>query len=180
MATHAVAERAVAPIDGTVADQIREHGYAIVDNFLGHEWAAALRSELVMLETTKQLKPNQVQFSTSQGPVRFTKPRIFEADMHDASLRRQCPEFEQLFRSDALRDALDAALPELKLARGPANKVVKLQHNAGGGLPALRQPRPAQRAHSDVLDLPQPGLARGDGGELQLVPFLGARSTLSR
>ena len=39
------------------------------------------------------------------GPVQFTKPGIFEADMHDSALRELLPGFAAFFHSDSLRDA---------------------------------------------------------------------------
>ena len=67
------------------------------------------------------------------GPVQFTKPGIFEADMHDSALRELLPGFAAFFHSDSLRDALAAQLPGLQLRSGTQSKVVKLQCNTGGG-----------------------------------------------
>ena len=53
----------------------------------------------------------------------MTKPHIFEADLHDAPLRLQCPHFSEIFASDALGAALNAALPALRLELGPKAKV---------------------------------------------------------
>eukprot|EP00501_MAST-03F_sp_TOSAG23-6_P000182 GSMAST32.ASY1.ANO1.185.1 assembled CDS len=122
-------------LTGPDAIQLEKKGYVVIDDFLGLEWSTSLRSELKNLVDSDQLLPNQVQFGSPSGPVRFTKPHIYEADLHNITLRQQCPEFSSLYYSDNICEAINTALPNFGLAPGVTGKV-------------------------------------GDGGELQLVPFL--------
>ena len=40
---------------------LEQNGYAIVDNFLGREWALAIRDEIKWLQEQELLFPNQVR-----------------------------------------------------------------------------------------------------------------------
>jgi hypothetical protein len=57
---------------------LKDRGYFIVDNAFGAEWAQAFHNELAWLMEHKMMKPNQLQFQTSSGPVIFDKPNIYE------------------------------------------------------------------------------------------------------
>lgn len=65
-----------------------------------------------------------------------TKPHVFEADMHHAPRREIAPLFGQLFHSDGLVEALNAASPGLELTPGPSGKTLKLQVGARSVLSA--------------------------------------------
>lgn len=153
-------------------------GFAVIDDVLPVATANALRDELIMLRDADALRPNRVQF----GATTFTKPHIFDCDMHDGEIRALVPTFGEIFSSDALVDGLAAECPELDLQRGTGAKTVKLQYNEGGGgcfpLHFDNPGRPNKRAVTFLLYL-NPEWKEGDGGELQLVPFLGTPRTIA-
>ena len=153
-------------------------GFAVIDDVLPAATAHALRDELIMLRDADALRPNRVQF----GATTFTKPHIFDCDMHCRAVRELVPTFGEIFTSDALVDSLAAECPGLDLQRGTGAKTVKLQYNEGGGgcLPLhFDNPgRPNKRAVTFLVYL-NPEWEEGDGGELQLVPFLGALRTIA-
>ncbi len=86
-----------------------KRGYAVADNFFSATGADALRMELLGLHADGILKPNQVAFQTSGGPVHVTKPHIFEGDMHSAVLQSAAPGYCKIFADDSLAHALNTA-----------------------------------------------------------------------
>ncbi|CAK0853597.1 unnamed protein product [Prorocentrum cordatum] len=109
------------------------------------------------------------------GTALFVKPSIFEADLFDEAAQRELPELAELLLGEALAGPLAERLPELRLAAGPGARSVKLQHNAGaGGCFPLHYDNagpPSRRALTCVVYM-NPGWRPGDGGELELRPFL--------
>jgi hypothetical protein len=56
----------------------------VVDGVLGREWAMAVREEVRWLGQKRLLTRNRTQFLLADGRVvRFAKPFIEEADLHD-------------------------------------------------------------------------------------------------
>ena len=155
-------------------------GFAVLDDVLPAAKADALRAELLGLRDADALQPNKVNFGRSV----FIKPHVFDADMHAPEIRALAPTFGAIFRSDALVDALGASSETLKstLLRGSDAKTVKLQYNEGGGgcfpLHFDNPGRPNERAITFLVYL-NPAWREGDGGELQLLPFLGAPRTIA-
>ena len=54
---------------------------------------------------------NEVQF----GSKRYTKPNIFEVDLHDEKLRKRCRHFNEMFENREIVKRLKERLPELEL-----------------------------------------------------------------
>ncbi|CAM9626654.1 unnamed protein product, partial [Heterosigma akashiwo] len=78
--------------DAKVAHDLMEDGYSVIDNFLGFEWAMALRQELQWLHQKGLMKPNKTHFLGEGGKVlEFSKPHISELDLHDNSARSRVP-----------------------------------------------------------------------------------------
>ena len=165
---------------------LAEHGYAVVDGMFGGAWATGFRDEIVWLHEQGIMRPNETQFhSVSQGHTtkRFTKPNIFELDLHHAAARRLVPMFDDLFKrfqpphADLVR-ALHAHAPSLKLAESAASTTIKLQYNQGSGgcfpLHYDNPGRPNKRKITCLVYL-NPSWKQGDGGELELVPFCGQK-----
>eukprot|EP00904_Undaria_pinnatifida_P010183 jgi/Undpi1/6295/HiC_scaffold_20.g08778.m1 len=123
------------------------------------------------------MRPNETQFSHPNGQrMQFSKPNIFEVDLHDDAIRTRLPEMDALFQQEELVEALAEAFPEgLRLARGTRGKTLKLQRNAGsGGCFPLHYDNPGppnKRALTCLLYL-NPCWKEGDGGEVCLTPFL--------
>ncbi len=58
-------------------------GYCVIDAFPGADWAAALRAELLALAACGGLAPNRTHFARPGGGHHlFSKPHVFEADLH--------------------------------------------------------------------------------------------------
>eukprot|EP00293_Proteomonas_sulcata_P015422 CAMPEP_0184312542 /NCGR_PEP_ID=MMETSP1049-20130417/50660_1 /TAXON_ID=77928 /ORGANISM="Proteomonas sulcata, Strain CCMP704" /LENGTH=215 /DNA_ID=CAMNT_0026628777 /DNA_START=859 /DNA_END=1503 /DNA_ORIENTATION=+ len=90
-------------------------------------------------------------------------------------MRSKVPTLESLFHSDALVNALQKKLPELKLLSGTKARTLKVQMNKGNGgcfpLHYDNPGRPNMRKLTCLLYL-NSDWKEGDGGELQIVPFL--------
>lgn len=167
-----------------VAGKLQTDGYAVVDNIFGADWSNALRNEMKWLSTADLLQPNETQFTTKDLdgnllPQRFTKPNIYELDLHAESARKLVPEFDQLFERFSVHHAelvhaLHQYCPELELDPRASATTIKLQHNAGnGGCFPLHYDNPGRPNNRRITCLVylNPDWKSGDGGELQLLPF---------
>eukprot|EP00656_Telonema_subtile_P037091 TRINITY_DN4119_c0_g1_i2.p1 TRINITY_DN4119_c0_g1~~TRINITY_DN4119_c0_g1_i2.p1 ORF type:complete len:417 (-),score=89.01 TRINITY_DN4119_c0_g1_i2:67-1185(-) len=157
-------------------------GYVVVDGALGEGYAHALQTELAWLVQCGLIAPNKTQFMTADGPKQFSKPSIYEVDLHNDEIRNRVPEFNALWKSEELSRALAAQLPGLQLAHGTNAHTVKLQYNSGSGgcfpLHFDNPGRPNNRAITCLFYL-NPNWKPGDGGELLLQPFLGPAETIA-
>ncbi|KAG3143781.1 hypothetical protein PI126_g14455 [Phytophthora idaei] len=162
--------------------QLDEKGYVVIDNCFGHGWASALLEEMRWLNDHDHFKPNKTQFALTQKGTdgkpqafHFVKPHIFEVDLHDASLRTKVPELDALFHSTELLNALTTYLPQYALQFSTSDRTLKLQRNAGNGgcFPCHydNPGAPNKRKVTCLLYLNE-GWKEGDGGEVQLFPFL--------
>ncbi|KAG5497503.1 hypothetical protein JKF63_03767 [Porcisia hertigi] len=127
--------------------------------------------------------PNGVEFLTAGGPVKLTKPNIYECDLHNAAIRHQLPLFNALFEGqfgelvELLRDRVNCCedLQPCGTADLASNSVtLKLQMNEGGAFPwHYDNPgRPNKRRLTMAVYLTE-DWTPDVGGELQLMPFLG-------
>ncbi|EDQ84846.1 uncharacterized protein MONBRDRAFT_29809 [Monosiga brevicollis MX1] len=153
------------------------NGYVIIDDFWPAEYAQAMRDAILALHKVDGLAPNRVSLATSAGPLVLTKPHVFEADMHDKTAQALCPLFADfLDNADAFQTALAQRLPALKLVpAGRQSRTVKLQFNEGGGAFPWHYDNPSRpnARRLTILTYLNPDWAPGDGGELELLPFLG-------
>ena len=139
------------------------------------------RDEILWLQDQGVMRPNETQFEDvrRRESKRFTKPNIFELDLHHAAARGLVPGFDALFarfqpaHADLVH-ALHAHAPSLQLAVGASSTTIKLQYNRGSGgcfpLHYDNPGRPNKRKITCLVYL-NPGWVDGDGGELELVPF---------
>lgn len=167
------------------AAALAEKGYVVVDGMFGEAWATAFREEILWLHSQGIMRPNETQFQDvhRREVKRFTKPNIFELDLHHAAARRLVPAFSDLFsrfqapHADLVR-ALHAHAPSLQLLEGAASTTIKLQYNQGSGgcfpLHYDNPGRPNKRKITCLVYL-NPAWKEGDGGELELVPFCGRK-----
>ena len=161
------------------APQLLETGYAVVDDAISPALAAELHACCAALHESRVLRQHRFGFrpSASAKPQIFEKPHIFECELGE-------PQFlasEHAQRLLAALAALDcaesarAAFPELRLLPGDDAVTVKLQCNEGGGgcfpLHYDNAGPPSKRRLTCLVYL-NPGWADGDGGELQLAPWL--------
>lgn len=127
--------------------------------------------------------PNQVEFLTADGPVKLTKPHIYECDLYNAEIRRQLPLFDALFEGqlgelvEVLRDKVDCCedlQPCDTADRASRSVTLKLQMNEGGAFPwHYDNPgKPNKRRLTMAVYLTE-DWTPAMGGELQLMPFLG-------
>jgi hypothetical protein len=104
----------------------------------------------------------------------FGKPNIYEIDLHDASKRERVPALQHIFHvlGPAVVQAAHAALPSLDLDP-TAPSAIKLQLNAGGSFPChYDNPGPPNKRRLTCLVYLNPQWQVGDGGEMELMPFL--------
>lgn len=160
---------------------LQEQGYVVLDECFGHGWATALLDEMKWLHAQQHFKPNKTQFALTQTTgaapqvVQFVKPHIFEVDLHDAVLRGKVPELDALFHSTALLEVFSEHMPEYDLQWSTSGRTLKLQRNAGHGgcFPCHydNPGKPNMRKLTCLLYL-NDAWRKGDGGEVQLLPFL--------
>jgi hypothetical protein len=164
----------------THVNELTRDGYTVIDDFWTPPIATALRTELDHLTEHDLWLPNRTHFVTAQSqPMETTKPDIYEVDMHSLPHRKALPNFAYVFSHITTQIAarLQALDPSLAMALGPAqdHHTVKLQRNAGhGGCFPLHydNPGPPNQRKITMLTYLNPSWQDGDGGELQLVPFL--------
>ena len=175
-----------------------------VDKNGKNAWASALRDEIRWLSRVGLVQPNRTHFANHAGErYLFSKPHVFEADMHDANVRRRVParwrassrtprprsptrsrRRTRARRRERAKRAERARCTRRSLAaRGDLARTVKLQHNEGfGGCFPCHYDNPggtSRRLLTCILYL-NPGWAEGDGGELVLTPFLSASASRVR
>ncbi|OLP94192.1 Inosine-5'-monophosphate dehydrogenase [Symbiodinium microadriaticum] len=169
--SHVLAMGSWEKVDEEKTCQLMERGWFVVEDFLKDDVAKSLRKEALRASTAGKLLPHRFQFSTGT----FTKPHIYEADLHNESLQEELPAFAELLFDDSLRMRIDELLPDLKLERGHRSKTVKLQQNTGRGgcFPCHYDNAgpPSNRSITCLVYL-NPQWVVGDGGELVLMPFL--------
>lgn len=164
-----------------VCKQLKSTGYVVLDQFFGIECSSAFLQEMQWLQQNGLMLPNKTQFTLPNGNLKhFTKPHIYEVDLHDETLRKKIPQLDSLFEThaEALIDALE---DEFDLVRGTNGRTIKLQYNEGqGGCFPYHYDnpgRPNRRQISCLLYL-NPHWKAGDGGEIQFQPFLGPKVTI--
>ena len=78
------------------------------------------------------MNPNQTQFTRPDGSCAlFTKPHIFECDLHDDAARAKVPELRDLFEQTELVGCMQQKMPNLGLVNGAGGVTLKLQFNEG-------------------------------------------------
>ncbi|CAM9593023.1 unnamed protein product [Ascophyllum nodosum] len=163
---------------------LRKEGFLVIDDFLGRGWSRALLQETQWVHKNGFMRANETHFSHPSGQrFQFSKPNIFEVDLHDASVRNRLPELNALFQQDDLVEALEGAFSNgLRLSRGTGGRTLKLQRNAGsGGCFPLHfdNPGPPNRRALTCLLYLNPHWKEGDGGEVCLTPFLEKEITIA-
>jgi len=156
---------------------VLSQGFIVVDGVCGSAWATALRQEMEWLMDAGHMLPNKTQFNTAEGPKQFSKPHIFEVDLHDPEIPwPHLPEFKALREACPLAKAFQTR--KIPVAQGINGTALKLQCNLGsGGCFPLHYDNPGvpnMRKLTALVYL-NPGWAEGDGGELILQPFLRER-----
>ncbi|CAM9459011.1 unnamed protein product, partial [Chrysoparadoxa australica] len=147
------------------------------------------------LAKKKLLQPNKTQFTHPDGTTMcYSKPHIFEADLHDEVLRAKVPALSELFTSTspqpsplplppALVEAFQCLLGgETTLCTGSKGMTVKLQMNEGEGgcFPYhYDNPGPPNRRRLTCLLYLNPDWEEGHGGEMILHPFLQSPVTVA-
>jgi len=158
----------------TASSALERDGWCEVDGLLGNSLASSLAAEIRWLGAKGLVIPNRSYF----GPTLVTKPGVSEMDLDVAAVRSRVPACAALRLSHAprLASALADACPFLGVDLGRDESVtVKVQVNDGhGGCFPLHFDNagpPSKRAVTCLCYL-NAGWAEGDGGELELLPFL--------
>jgi hypothetical protein len=157
-------------------ETLEREGFVIIDDIFSDELANEYLNEMKFLMENSLMLPNKTQFATADGKVSlFTKPNIFELDLHHEHIRKMLPHFDELFCQTELVKTLDLHLPQLSLVTGTQGTTIKLQINQGNSgcfpLHYDNPGRPNKRQLTCLVYL-NPNWKQGDGGELQLIPFL--------
>ena len=138
------------------------HAGSPVDRDARALWASALRDEIKWLSSVGLVRPNRTHFANHQGErYLFSKPHVFEADMHDANVRGRVPALARFFEAaaSALPDAFAEADARAERALGEG-----AGSSPGGGEAADAADRGAteQKKNSPFPSPPLARLARGD------------------
>ena len=157
---------------GDRANKVLTHGWCQMDGFLGRDRALELHMAALSLARAgnSMFSPHKFQFA---GKI-FGKPNIYEIDLHDASKRERVPVLQHIFHviGPAIVAAAHAALPSLELDP-TAPSAIKVQLNAGGSFPChYDNPGPPNKRRLTCLVYLNPQWEVGDGGEMELIPFL--------
>lgn len=152
-------------------------GFAVVDGCIGVDDANSIQAALSRLHDHRALKPHRFGFKqhSSAPPQVFVKPGIFEAELPDAPVQACAPDLVDTLARLDLQGAAASAFPELALLRGSGSVTVKLQYNDGSGgcFPHhFDNAGPPSRRKLSILCYFNPQWREGDGGEIELVPWL--------
>lgn len=152
-----------------------QDGYLVADGYFDEEKCNSLLSELKSLLHT--MEPNFTEFTLENYQrAQFVKPHIYEADLHDPlrSWEESIPMLNELFHSDDMKHEIMRNI-DFELILGTNGHTVKLQQNMGrkSCFPwHYDNPGPPNRRAITCLLYLNPDWKSGDGGELQLQPFL--------
>ena len=164
------------------SSRLLEAGYAVLDDCLPAEPAAAIAAALSRLRGSGQLRKNRFGFKPpdSAAPRILTKPHIFEAELEDAPVQAAAPDLVSALGQLELPQAAACSFPELQL--DPDGVTVKLQCNEGhGGCFPLHFDNagpPSRRRLSILCYFNEERRAEGGSGALQ--PSLLMRLAQSR
>ena len=153
---------------------LERNGWCEVDGLLGPRMAGALVAEVTWLGAKGLVIPNRSYF----GGTLVTKPGVAEMDLDVAPVRERVPACGalRLTHAPALAAALADACPFLGLdaARDDAVTVkVQVNDGRGGCFPHhFDNAGPPSRRALTCLCYLNAGWSDGDGGELELLPFL--------
>lgn len=151
-------------------ETLKLHGYEIKDDFTEVDMDSFLR-EMEEISKGDLFKPNQVNFN---GMI-YSKPGIFEVDLHDENLRKGLSTFEQLFEDNVIAKYVKSHVPEFGLLTSQRDITIKLQYNNGtGGAFPFHYDNPGRpnKRKITILVYLNKNWKKGDGGELVLKPFL--------
>lgn len=175
-------------------EPLLSQGWAVSDDAVPDDVAAELHAAMCELQRCGALRQHRFGFkaSASAPPQIFTKPHIFEAELDDAAVGRAAPRLAALFERLSLPSAARVAFPELQLLAAPSSSetpgpssdgvTVKLQCNVGSGgcFPVhYDNAGPPSRRRLTCLLYLNPEWKEGDGGEIQLLPWLSAPVTVA-
>lgn len=157
-------------------DELNNHGFSVIDGFLGEEHSLGLRNEILSLHQQGELHPNGIRFQLGNRNVDVIKPNILELDLHHHGVRESVPYLNELFwSSNALASRLNALMPALGLNEVSGSHTLKVQLNKGqGGCFPWHYDNPGapdKRRVSCLLYL-NPDWELGHGGEISVSSFL--------
>lgn len=169
-----------------VCEQLDLEGYAVLNDqpFPAPVAAELLREVQHCFHNIDGGKvPNQVELLTSDGPIKLTKPNIYERDLYNQSVRQQLPFFNSLFHGplgqlvEVLREKVSCCedlVPFETAAEAARSVTLKLQMNEGGAFPwHYDNPGSPNRRRLTMAVYLTEQWSSEVGGELQLMPFLG-------
>lgn len=136
-------------------------GYTVIEPFFNEEFAHSLLVEMKDLATRDKMKPNRTHFATQTQTLLFSKPNIYEIDLHEEGIfsktndemnpntndPSQCPSdlqecrynsLETLFKTSGenISKAIQKHIPvdsDIELVEGDSGRTIKLQWNKGMG-----------------------------------------------
>ena len=149
----------------------KRQNYLVIDGFLGESWASDLLKDCKAMQSGGYVSQHYFKF----GDTLYEKPNIYELDLHDESKRNQSRELSFIFENAGPSFVTEARkkFPFLSLADEPS--AIKLQYNKGSGgcFPYhYDNPGPPSRRQLTCIVYLNPEWKDGDGGELELLPFL--------
>lgn len=152
-------------------ETFKKQNYTVIDNFLGEDWSSVLLDDCKKMQNKGLVTQHYFKF----GNALYEKPNIFELDLHDEKKRKESNELNFIFETGGPNFVLEAKkkLTFLNLANEPS--AIKLQYNKGNGgcFPYhYDNPGPPSRRQLTCIVYLNQNWKEGDGGELELLPFL--------
>lgn len=158
---------------------LQKHGFVVVDNFLGSEFAEALREEILNVKRHKDsfslMNPNHTHVLSPDGAERLLirKKGILEAELSEGNVQKAAPLSTALLQDTTLRTMLSIHMPHVRLS----SQAIKLQYNPGKGscfpIHTDSEETIDARKVTAIYYCNRRDWEPGHGGELRLYPFPG-------
>lgn len=159
--------------------ELKLNGFVVLDDFFDRSFAKLLVEEMNIAQDKGLFQQHKFSFKLSEVHKVFEKPNIYERDLYSEDSRKGFGAFQELFVRGCknISKALNQVIPELGLVEDSTGDhfTIKLQLNKGAGacFPFhYDNPGPDNKRKITFLVYLNEFWEEGDGGEIQLMPFL--------
>jgi hypothetical protein len=119
---------------GTVVKQLRTHGYAVVDNAFGKEWANKIKNDIQFMFTQKKMHLNATHFVDSTNSVSLLeKKHIWEKSSEELITRDKFDDLTSSLNKVLADSQTDLCGKLFASDMDISHCTVKIQYNAGLG-----------------------------------------------
>jgi hypothetical protein len=119
---------------GTVVKQLRTHGYVVVDNAFGKEWANKIKNDIQFMFTQKKMHLNSTHFVDSKNSVSLLeKKHIWEKSSEELITGDKFDELTYSLNKVLVDSQTDLCGKLFASEMDISHCTVKIQYNAGLG-----------------------------------------------